>query len=158
MIETRYLFVIIFLLFIISFSISYFLQKLLIKFSRKNNVFDTVNDRKLKKTPKSRLGGIGVFSSILLTLILLILLFPMAPLQKTTSNICTIISKINNPTDAFSFLRDLLTETELKEFAQRLEIATMLSDKVQYKTIEEKTGASSTTIARVKKYLDGKWG
>ena len=49
--------------------ISYFLQKLLIKFSRKNNVFDTVNDRKLKKTPKSRLGGIGVFSSILLTLI-----------------------------------------------------------------------------------------
>ena len=82
----------------------------------------------------------------------------MNKLQKTTQHICNIVAQIYNPTDAFNFLRDLLTETELQEFAQRLEIAKMLSDKVPYKTIEEKTGASSTTVARVKKYLDGKRG
>lgn len=66
-----------------------------------------------------------------------------------------IISNINNQDDAFNFLRDLLTEPELIEFNQRLIIAYMLSNKISYKKIEEETWASSTTIARVSKFL--KW-
>jgi len=104
-----------------------------------------------------RFSGKNKYNIVKFTLLLLIP-FQMSSLQKTTKHICDIITQIDNPTDAFNFLRDLLTETELEEFAQRREIAKMLSENVPYKTIEKKTGASSTTIARVKKYLDGKWG
>lgn len=51
------------------------------------------------------------------------------------------------------FLRDLLTEPEIKEFANRWKAARMLDQKIDYKTIEEKTGMSSTTIARISKWL-----
>lgn len=57
------------------------------------------------------------------------------------------------------FLRDLLTETEIKEFAERWKVARMLSQGVPYTTIEEETGLSSRTIARVHKWLkEGKGG
>lgn len=51
------------------------------------------------------------------------------------------------------FLRDLLTEAEIKEFANRWRVAQMLNKKIDYKTIEKETGMSSTTIARVQKWL-----
>jgi TrpR-related protein YerC/YecD len=57
------------------------------------------------------------------------------------------------------FFRDLLTETEIKEFAERWKVARMLSQGVPYTTIEEETGLSSRTIARVHKWLkEGKGG
>ncbi|MCL5746702.1 MAG: YerC/YecD family TrpR-related protein [Patescibacteria group bacterium] len=57
------------------------------------------------------------------------------------------------------FLRDLLTEAEIKEFANRWKVAQMLDQKVQYEKIEKETGMSSTTIARVNKWLTkGKGG
>lgn len=56
------------------------------------------------------------------------------------------------------FLRDLMTEGEIIEFAKRLEAARLLSRDVQYNAIIEKTGLSSTTIARVSKYLKGSLG
>jgi len=57
--------------------------------------------------------------------------------------------------EVFAFLRDLLTEDEIVEFSLRLEIAKRLHAGENYKKIEQETGASSTTIARVGKYL--KW-
>lgn len=54
------------------------------------------------------------------------------------------------------FLRDLLTEGEIKEFANRIKVAEMLSRGVMYSAIEEETGLSSRTIARVSKFLKGK--
>lgn len=54
------------------------------------------------------------------------------------------------------FLRDLLTESEIDEFAKRFQAAEMLAAKVSYTQIEKETGLSSTTIARVSKYLAGK--
>ena len=56
------------------------------------------------------------------------------------------------------FLRDLMTEKEIKEFTKRLKAAEMLSEKVPYSTIEKETGLSSTTVARVAKWLNGKGG
>lgn len=52
------------------------------------------------------------------------------------------------------FLRDLLTEAEIKEFSNRWKVARMLAEKVQYKEIEKETGMSSTTIARISKWLE----
>ncbi|KXK08798.1 MAG: Trp repressor protein [Microgenomates bacterium OLB22] len=57
--------------------------------------------------------------------------------------------------EAQSFCRDLLTPQEIEEFAKRLEAAALLSAKTSYLTIEKRTGLSSTTIARVSKFLNG---
>ena len=51
------------------------------------------------------------------------------------------------------FLRDLLTEKEIEEFGKRFETAQMLKAKVPYSSIEKKTGLSSTTVARVARWL-----
>ena len=56
--------------------------------------------------------------------------------------------------EARHFLRDLMTEGELKEFAKRLQTAELLSQNVSYSDIEAKTGFSSTTVARVSKWLN----
>jgi len=60
--------------------------------------------------------------------------------------------------EARRFLRDLMTEKEIKEFAKRLQTAELLVEKVPYSAIEEKTGLSSATVARVSKWLNGKEG
>lgn len=65
---------------------------------------------------------------------------------------------IQNQEDMFNFLRDLLTEDEIIELSQRLEIAHMLYNNISYKEIKKTTWASSTTIARVAKFLNGKFG
>jgi len=55
--------------------------------------------------------------------------------------------------EARNFFRDLLTEKELLEFANRWKTARLLNKKVPYAQIEKETGMSSTTIARVQKWL-----
>ena len=60
--------------------------------------------------------------------------------------------------EARRFLRDLLTPDEIDEFAKRFQTAEMLSKKVPYSVIEKKTGLSSTTVARVSKWLNGREG
>ena len=68
------------------------------------------------------------------------------------------ILELKNTDEAKRFLRDLMTPSEIKEFANRLEAARLLSSDEQYKGIIEKTGLSSTTIARIKKWLEGSLG
>lgn len=65
------------------------------------------------------------------------------------------ILSLETESEAKSFLRDLLTPQEIEEFSRRLEAAELLSSKISYIAIEKKTGLSSTTIARVSKYLNG---
>lgn len=65
---------------------------------------------------------------------------------------------LKNIGEAQAFLRDLMTEDEIKEFANRLKAAQMLSQKIPYSSIVKNTGLSSTTIARVSKWLKGKQG
>src|SRR3989338_4102760 len=58
-----------------------------------------------------------------------------------------------------AFLRDLLTESEVVEFANRFYAARAIAHSSHYAAIEEATGLSSRTIARVKKwYRHGKGG
>lgn len=56
------------------------------------------------------------------------------------------------------FLRDIMTEKEIEEFAKRLQAAVLLSEKISYAKIEQVTGLSSTTVARVAKWLKGPGG
>jgi len=66
---------------------------------------------------------------------------------------------LKNEKECKRFFRDLLTEAEIKEFANRWRVARMLDEKIPYEKIEKETGMSSTTIARVNKWLTrGKGG
>ena len=53
-----------------------------------------------------------------------------------------------------AFLEDICTVKEMRDLAQRLEVARMLADGEKYKKIEETAGASTVTISRVKRSLD----
>ncbi|MCX6824587.1 MAG: YerC/YecD family TrpR-related protein [candidate division SR1 bacterium] len=79
-------------------------------------------------------------------------------LEKASLNLQKSFLLLKTKREVFSFLRDLLTPDEIMEFSLRLSIAQKLSKGEQYKMIEESTGASSTTIARVAKYLKGEMG
>lgn len=66
---------------------------------------------------------------------------------------------MRNSREMKAFFRDLLTESEVAEFANRFYAARAISHSTQYAAIEEATGLSSRTIARVKKwYKHGKGG
>ena len=54
---------------------------------------------------------------------------------------------------AFSLMEDLFTIREIRESSQRLAVARMLDEGRSYAKIEQATGASATTIARVSKCL-----
>lgn len=60
---------------------------------------------------------------------------------------------LRTPDEARCFMRDLLTEPEIEEFAKRLEAAAELDRGVHYNAIVEGTGLSSTTVARVARWL-----
>lgn len=78
----------------------------------------------------------------------------------TTRNkalVCALLA-LKTPDEARRFLRDLMTEKEIEEFGKRLRAAEMLSANVPYSAIESDTGLSSTTIARVSKWLKGDLG
>lgn len=56
--------------------------------------------------------------------------------------------------ECYRFFYDLCTVTELKDLAQRFEVALMLDMKKSYQEISSKTGASTATISRVKRFLE----
>ena len=68
-------------------------------------------------------------------------------------NLVRAVLALENADQAQRFLRDLLTPNEIEEFATRLQTADMLSRNVPYTTIVKTTGFSSTTVARVAKWL-----
>lgn len=60
---------------------------------------------------------------------------------------------MNDKDVLFALLEDLFTIREIRESSQRLAVARMLDEGRSYAKIEEATGASATTIARVSKCL-----
>lgn len=76
--------------------------------------------------------------------------------SKENQRLIQAILALKTENEAGRFLRDLMTEKEIKEFAKRLKVAEMLTEKVPYSTIEKETGLSSTTVARVAKWLNRK--
>lgn len=60
--------------------------------------------------------------------------------------------------EARSFLADLCTPREIADLAQRLEVAGLLAQGMSYVRVSQLTGASSTTVSRVSKCLNGPHG
>jgi TrpR-related protein YerC/YecD len=60
---------------------------------------------------------------------------------------------LDSETDMANFLRDLMTLSEIEEFANRLEIARLLTKDLSYQKIAKETGVSTTTVTRVAHWL-----
>lgn len=65
---------------------------------------------------------------------------------------------INSPEEARAFMLDLCSLREIDDFAQRLEVARLLDAGESYLKVQHDTGASSTTVSRVSKCLNGPEG
>lgn len=74
--------------------------------------------------------------------------------NKTTEELFRTVLALKGITEAKQFFRDLLTEAEIIEFGNRWKAAQMLDKNISYTTIRGKTGLSSTTIARISKWLN----
>ncbi|MBI3232314.1 MAG: hypothetical protein HYZ51_04530 [Candidatus Doudnabacteria bacterium] len=72
--------------------------------------------------------------------------------NKTEGLLNTILA-LKDLKEAKAFFRDLLTPAELNEFGNRWLAARMLNSKVSYNQIQRTTGLSTTTIARISKWL-----
>ena len=78
--------------------------------------------------------------------------------SKKNKRLIESILAIETDDEARRFLRDLMTEKEIEEFAKRLKAAEMLTKKIPYSVIENENGLSSTTVALVAKWMNGKGG
>ena len=79
----------------------------------------------------------------------------MAELRtREVEDLLTVLAGLNNRDDIFALLEDLFTVREIKDTSQRLAVARLLREGKSYAAIEQVTGASATTIARVSKALN----
>lgn len=75
-----------------------------------------------------------------------------------TNDLTRAILSLKSPEEVRRFLRDLLTEKEIEEFEKRWLAAQLLDRGVSYSKIIDKTSLSSTTVARIAKWLKGDIG
>ncbi len=62
---------------------------------------------------------------------------------------------LSSTTEAARFLKDIATPAEIEAFAERWRIARMLNEgRHSYREIAAETGASTTTIGRVARFLN----
>lgn len=69
------------------------------------------------------------------------------------NDLLTVLTRIDEEDTMYALLEDLFTIREIRESSQRLAVARMLDAGKSYSKIEQATGASATTIARVSKCL-----
>ncbi len=74
--------------------------------------------------------------------------------DKKSKALIEALMALKSPVEAERFLRDLLTEAEIAEFGNRFCAASMLDSGLPYSAVEKATGLSSTTVARVSKWLN----
>lgn len=75
-----------------------------------------------------------------------------------TEELYRVILRLNTLDEAKRFFRDLLTEEEIEEFSKRWLAARLLDQNISYINIQKATGLSSTTIARISRWLRGSVG
>ena len=64
-----------------------------------------------------------------------------------------VFAAIDDKDTLFALMEDMFTIREIRETSQRLAVARLLDEGKSYTAIEQATGASATTIARVSKCL-----
>jgi len=74
--------------------------------------------------------------------------------NKNSEDLFRAVLKLRTLSESKKFFRDLLTEPEIIEFSKRWQTAKMLTKNIPYSEINTATGLSSTTIARVSKWLN----
>ncbi len=68
-------------------------------------------------------------------------------------DLLSVLAELDDKDVVFALLEDLFTIREIRETSQRLAVAKLLDAGKSYTSIEDATGASATTIARVSKCL-----
>jgi TrpR-related protein YerC/YecD len=67
--------------------------------------------------------------------------------------LCRALLTLRTVEECYRFLEDLCTIAEVRALAARLEVARLLAGGRTYEEIERRTGASSATISRVRRFL-----
>jgi len=68
--------------------------------------------------------------------------------------LCDALTVLETPNEARAFLRDICSPAELKALAERWRIALLLdAGDLSYREIAAETGASTTTVGRVSRFL-----
>lgn len=71
------------------------------------------------------------------------------------NNFWSLITLLENKDQVKSFLKDLLTHTEMKMLAKRIQIAKMLLEGYNYRDIRNYVKVTDSTIARINNILEG---
>lgn len=64
------------------------------------------------------------------------------------------ILSLETKEDCYKFFDDICTSNELVALKQRFQVAKLIDEGKTYSKIQDKTGASSATVSRVKRCLD----
>lgn len=74
--------------------------------------------------------------------------------ERWFQSLCSAIASCKELDEVADFLRDIGTLSELQAWSERLEVAKQLSQGLTYREIAANTGASTTTVTRVAKFLE----
>jgi len=69
-------------------------------------------------------------------------------------SLCSAIRACETDEELADFLRDIGTLGELQDWSERLEVAKLLASGISYREVAAKTGASTTTVTRVAKFIE----
>jgi TrpR-related protein YerC/YecD len=71
---------------------------------------------------------------------------------------CAALLDCKTETEIADFLRDAATLSELQALSERLEVARLLAKGMSYRDVAKQTGASTTTVTRVAKFIENGTG
>lgn len=74
--------------------------------------------------------------------------------SKSVDELFKAILALKTKEECYRFFEDVCTVKEIHELAQRWAVARKLATGATYQEVVEETGASTATVARVKKYLN----
>ena len=74
--------------------------------------------------------------------------------EPQTDDLFRSILSLESVEECYAYFEDLCTVKELRDMAQRLQVAALMRSGSSYIAAQEATGASSATIGRVKRCLD----
>lgn len=64
------------------------------------------------------------------------------------------VLKLKDKNECRKFFEDVCTIKEMQDISQRLEVARLLKEGLNYQSVSKQTGASTATISRVNKCLN----
>ena len=79
--------------------------------------------------------------------------------NQSTDGLCEALLSLKTKEECYAFLEDLCTVKEILDMSQRLSVAKLLHEGLNYSAINKETGASTATISRISNaYEYGKGG